>query len=85
MWAAVSRAGLDAQEVWRRVVRGDGAARLAADHARAETSKVHRLPTFDVGERRLEGEQTEADLSDAIRAAAALARAKVDAPAAGAR
>ena len=69
IWAAASRVGIDARALWSAVTRCDAAQRLEADRRRADASQVHRLPTIDVGARRLEGESSEADLRAAIQAA----------------
>ena len=69
VWAAASRVGIDARALWTAVARGDAVPRLDADRRRADASQVHRLPTVDVGARRLEGESSEADLRAAIQAA----------------
>jgi uncharacterized membrane protein/protein-disulfide isomerase len=70
IWGAARRVGLDVRALSAAVDRGDVAARLAAERRRVEASSLRALPTLDVGRRRLEGEQSEAEIRAAIRAAA---------------
>jgi len=58
--AGVDLAGIDAPEV---------AARLARDRRLSSQARLEGLPTFDVGRRRLMGEQSEGELLEALRAA----------------
>jgi uncharacterized membrane protein/protein-disulfide isomerase len=59
--AGVDLAGLDAPEVQHRLER---------DRRLFSQARLEGLPTFDVGRRRLMGEQSEGELLDALRAAA---------------
>jgi uncharacterized membrane protein len=74
VWDAVARAGLDAQAISACIARREPDARLAAERGRVLAARLAMLPTFDIGRRRLQGEQSEAELRDAIEAAVADAR-----------
>jgi predicted DsbA family dithiol-disulfide isomerase len=69
IWAAVARAGLDRSAVTEFVRRGDWQGRLQWERGRVMQSRIEGLPTFDVGRRRLQGEQSESELRDALDAA----------------
>ncbi len=58
--AGVDLSGIDAPEV---------ASRLARDRRLSSQARLEGLPTFDVGRRRLMGEQSEGELLEALRAA----------------
>jgi uncharacterized membrane protein/protein-disulfide isomerase len=63
--AAAARAGVDLSEIDAPEVT----ARLERDRRLANQARLEGLPTFDVGRRRLMGEQSESELLDALRAA----------------
>jgi uncharacterized membrane protein/protein-disulfide isomerase len=69
--AAAQRAGVDVKALVAAIQRGEGMPRLKADRQKVLLSRLEGLPTFDIGRRRLEGEQTEAELEDALRVALA--------------
>jgi hypothetical protein len=70
-WNALRRAGIDPGPASAQMSRGVGRARLDALRARVFAARITRLPTLDVGRRRLQGEPTEAELREAILLAAA--------------
>lgn len=72
VFAAARRAGLDMAGLQRAVASGTTPARLTHDRRIARATRITRLPTIDVGRRRLMGEQTEAELRVAMRAALAV-------------
>jgi protein-disulfide isomerase len=71
IWAAARRAGLDPYALSAAVSRGDSAARIDAHRQYALSARLTRVPTIDIGRRRLQGEQSEAELRAAIQVAAA--------------
>ena len=73
---AARRAGLDAPALIAAIQRGEGMPRLKTDRQKVLGAHLEGLPTFDIGHRRLEGEQSEAELEDALRAAAAALAAR---------
>jgi predicted DsbA family dithiol-disulfide isomerase len=72
VWAAAQRAGLDVQALTAAVERGDATERLERYRRRFQASRLEGLPTIDVGRRRLQGEQSDGELREALDAAAAL-------------
>ena len=71
IWAAAERAGLDVSALAACVNRGDADERLGRVYARVKAATITGLPTLDLGRRRLEGEQTEEELREAVAAAEA--------------
>jgi hypothetical protein len=81
IWAAAKRAGLDVAALEACVKRGDADERLGWVRDKVKDARIAGMPTLDIGERRLEGEQTEAELREAVTAAeAAVRRPGGDAP-----
>jgi predicted DsbA family dithiol-disulfide isomerase len=71
VWAAAARAGCDVEALRAAVGRGDATARLQRYLQRMRQARIEGLPTIDVGRRRLQGEQSEGELREALDAAAA--------------
>jgi uncharacterized membrane protein/predicted DsbA family dithiol-disulfide isomerase len=69
VWAAARRAGLDVASLRACVERGDADERLGWVRDRVRAARIRGMPTLDVGRRRLEGEQSEAELRAALAAA----------------
>lgn len=67
--AAARRAGLDAAALRQALQDPTPPARLVRDRALALAAGLSGLPTLDIGRRRLMGEQSEAELRDAVQAA----------------
>jgi len=72
--AAGRRAGLDVGALRAAIASGALAPRLERDRRIAGSAGLQGLPTLDIGRRRLLGEQSEAELREAIEAALALRR-----------
>lgn len=69
IYAAVGRAGLDADALRQALSDGRAWPRLDADRRLAQGARLEGLPTLDIGRRRLMGEQSEDELREAVRAA----------------
>jgi len=69
--AAGRRAGLDVHRLAACLKRRDVPARLARDRALVKRAHIRRLPTIDVGRRRLMGAQSSKELRVALLAAVA--------------
>ena len=69
VYAAARRAGLDANAMQRAVNASAVPTRVVRDHDLMRKAQLKGLPTIDIGRRRLMGEQSEAELRDAIQAA----------------
>jgi uncharacterized membrane protein/protein-disulfide isomerase len=69
IWEAARRAGFDVEKLRACVERGDADARLANLHRLVLDARIQGLPTLDIGRRRLQGEQSEAELREALAAA----------------
>lgn len=76
IYAAARRAGLDVIALQCAVEDPDVPEELVRDCKRMQSAGLKGLPTLDIGRRRLLGEQSEAELRDAIRAALEQARAQ---------
>ena len=66
---AGERAGLDPDALRAAIVQSETPARLERHRRLVQQAGLRGLPTLDIGRRRLMGEQTEAELEEAIRAA----------------
>ncbi len=73
VYAAARRAGLDLQALREALARSETPARLVRDRGIARAARLKRLPTFDIGRRRLSGSQSEGELRAALMAAKASA------------
>ncbi|MDA1194646.1 MAG: hypothetical protein O2894_05625 [Planctomycetota bacterium] len=69
VYAAAARAGIDGPGLRHALEAREPPARLVSDRGIARAARLRRLPTFDVGRRRLSGTQSEAELRAALRAA----------------
>ncbi|MHC5011574.1 MAG: vitamin K epoxide reductase family protein [Planctomycetota bacterium] len=69
IYAAAQRAGLDVQALQQAVRQRTPPARLVRDRRLTQAARLRMLPTLDIGRRRLMGEQSEAELRVALRAA----------------
>jgi hypothetical protein len=49
--------------------RGEPPPRLQRDREIVSRARLEGMPTLDIGKRRLQGEQSEAELAEALRAA----------------
>jgi predicted DsbA family dithiol-disulfide isomerase len=67
--AAASRAGLDVARWSACVLEPDTLVPLSRMHAAVDAAGIRLLPTIDVGRRRLNGEQSEDELREALEAA----------------
>jgi uncharacterized membrane protein len=74
IWAAAQRAGLDVAALEECVRRGGADERLGWVREKVRDARIRGMPTLDIGERRLAGEQSEAELRAAVQAAAASLR-----------
>ncbi len=70
VFRAARRVGLDARALQQFVNEKTPPAELVRDRKLARKARLKGLPTFDIGRRRLMGQQSERALRDAIRAAA---------------
>ncbi len=70
VFGAARRIGLDTNALQRFVSRSEPPAALVRDRRLARGARLKGLPTFDIGKRRLMGQQNEQALRGAIRAAA---------------
>jgi len=68
--AAAKRAGVDLHGLRTSLDSGEVPARLARDKRLAQQAGLRKLPTIDIGRRRLMGSQSKAELRDALLAAA---------------
>jgi predicted DsbA family dithiol-disulfide isomerase len=68
---AARRVGLDPRALEACADAPETQARLARDRQALLAARLQGLPTLDIGRRRLMGEQSEDELLDALRAAAA--------------
>ncbi len=75
IYAAARRAGLDMQAL-QAAIKGQPSRRLLRDQRLVQAARLRVLPTLDIGRRRLQGEQSEAELRSAINAAAELLTTK---------
>jgi protein-disulfide isomerase len=69
IWDAARRAGIDPHALHACVQRGQATARLHEIARQMDAGRLQRLPTIDVGRRRLQGTQSEPELRAAIDAA----------------
>jgi uncharacterized membrane protein len=69
IWAAAKRAGLDVAALEACVRRGAADERLGWVRDKVRAARIAGMPTLDIGARRLEGEQTEEELREAVIAA----------------
>ncbi|MCC7137185.1 MAG: DsbA family protein [Planctomycetes bacterium] len=67
--AAAQRAGLDPSSLAACGASPEAQARIDRDRRLVASARLEGLPTLDIGRRRLMGEQSEAELEDALRAA----------------
>jgi 2-hydroxychromene-2-carboxylate isomerase len=74
IYAAARRAGIDPSALRREAGDPTPPARLVRDRRRVVAARLEVLPTIDVGRRRLLGEQSLAELREALSAARAEAR-----------
>ena len=70
IYAAAQGVGIDGPAFRDALVQTTPPPRLVRDRRIAQTARLTRLPTFDIGRRRLSGSQSEAELRAALRAAA---------------
>lgn len=70
IYAAARRAGVDGPAFRRALTAHEPPPRLVRDKRIARTARLQRLPTFDIGRRRLSGSQSERELRAALQAAA---------------
>jgi predicted DsbA family dithiol-disulfide isomerase len=71
--AAARRAGVDGAALQAALADPTPPPRLVRDRQSALAARLKGMPTIDIGRRRLMGEQSAAELRDAVRAALALA------------
>jgi len=69
VYAAARRAGLDVGRMRLALKSQQAPPRLVHDRRLVQKARIRKLPTLDIGRRRLMGEQSEAELRDAIRVA----------------
>ena len=70
VYAAAQRAGIDSPAFREALLRSEPPPRLVRDKRIAKAARLKRLPTFDIGRRRLSGSQSEGELRAALQAAA---------------
>ncbi len=70
VFAAAQRAGIDSPAFRRAMDSTEPPPRLVRDKRIARAARLTRLPTFDIGRRRLSGSQSERELRAALQAAA---------------
>ena len=68
--AAAQRVGLDMEAFDACLASGEMQERLDRNYRAMDNARIKGLPTLDIGRRRLMGEQSEAEILDALRAAA---------------
>lgn len=68
--AAAQRVGLDLEAFDACLASGEMQERLDRNYRAMDNARIKGLPTLDIGRRRLMGEQSEAEILDALRAAA---------------
>lgn len=76
IYAAAQRAGLDPRRMQAALRTAPPSRRLLRDQRLVRKAQLRVLPTLDIGRRRLQGEQSESELRDAITAAAELLTAR---------
>lgn len=70
VYAAAQRAGIDSPAFRKALQHTEPPPRLVRDQRIARAARLKRLPTFDIGRRRLSGSQSERELRAALQAAA---------------
>jgi len=76
IYAAARRAGLDVTALQCAIEDPDVPEELVRNCKRMKSAGLKGLPTLDIGRRRLMGEQSEAELREAVQAALDQARAQ---------
>jgi predicted DsbA family dithiol-disulfide isomerase len=69
IYAAAKRAGLDVRRMRTALSDPRPPRRLVRDRQLVSRARITKLPTLDIGRRRLMGEQSEAELRDAVTVA----------------
>lgn len=70
VYAAAKRAGIDGPAFRQALLVREPPPRLVRDQRISRAARLKRLPTFDIGRRRLSGSQSERELRAALQAAA---------------